>query len=87
MPEPPTSGCIADTPASSGDTTAEIYLHEDTEQAGTADTDLALQSEQRACIAFKSCPCRRLNNMMPRSPLRPRSASMPRYLKSGPWRA
>ena len=48
MPEPPTSGNIADIPASSGDTTAEIYLQEEPEQAGTVDTDLALQSEQRA---------------------------------------
>ena len=48
MPEPPTSGNIVDIPASSGDTTAEIYLQEETEQAGAVDTDLALQSEQRA---------------------------------------
>ena len=34
---------LGDTPAGSGDTTAEIYLQDD-----TADTDLALQSEQRA---------------------------------------
>ena len=48
MPEPDASCNSSDNPANRVETTAEIYLQEESEQAGTVDTDLALQSEQRA---------------------------------------
>ena len=44
----PESGDLGDTPAGSGDPTTEIDLPDDAEQAGSAEADLTLLSEQRA---------------------------------------
>ena len=69
----------------SGGTTTEIYLQDDTEQAGAADADLAIQSEQRAMQElhrFQKLSLQVLEQPDDPPPLRLRSVCVPICLLS-----
>ena len=90
MPDPTAGGDCSDNPESREEQTAEIYIQEEQEQAGTMHTDLALQSEQRAMQELHRLQKLSLQAMnqpdtLPLPLLQ--SIYMPCYPESGPWHA